>query len=227
MTDEQIEEELQKMEQDIVISPEDIIQIEEDSEEIDFSNPQYWDKRYAKTEDGSFEWYRPWKEFYPEFKEYFNGDEKVLNIGCGNSEMAYDMLGNPFHSVYNMDISSVVIDQMKSKYQDQKELIWEVMDCTNMTYEDNSFDVVFDKGTLDALFCGDMKNVEKTICEVARILKPNGIYIVITYGPPNARVPVFQRFKDKIELVQQIDFKKRFNCSTHFIYILKKKNDSD
>ena len=222
MTDEQIEEELRKMEQDIVITTEDMCQLEEEFEEIDFSSPEYWENRYAKSEE-QFEWYRSWKEFYPEFKEFFNGSEKVLNIGCGNSEMAYDMLNNPFHQVHNMDISSIVIDQMKTKYKDQKDLFWDVMDCTNMTYEDSSFDAVIDKATLDALFCGGTENVEKTLNEVARILKPNGIFVVITYGPPNTRVPVFERCKDKLELIQQKDFQKKFNCSTHFIYVLRKK----
>ena len=31
---------------------------------------------------------------------------------------------------------------------------WMVMDATNMTFEDHSFDCVLDKGTLDALICG-------------------------------------------------------------------------
>jgi len=30
---------------------------------------------------------------------------------------------------------------------------YSVMDATNMDYENNSFDVVIDKGTLDALIC--------------------------------------------------------------------------
>lgn len=32
---------------------------------------------------------------------------------------------------------------------------YEVMDCCNLIYEDNFFDVVIDKSTIDAILCGD------------------------------------------------------------------------
>ena len=41
---------------------------------------------------------------------------------------------------------------MKSKYKESHPMIWEVMDIKNMTYEDESFEIVVDKLTLDAVF---------------------------------------------------------------------------
>lgn len=32
---------------------------------------------------------------------------------------------------------------------------YEVMDCCNLKYEDNFFNVVIDKSTIDAILCGD------------------------------------------------------------------------
>jgi ubiquinone/menaquinone biosynthesis C-methylase UbiE len=39
--------------------------------------------------------------------------------------------------------------------KEKKGLIYEVMNATNMTFADGSFDFVIDKGTLDALACGN------------------------------------------------------------------------
>lgn len=63
-----------------------------------------------------------------------------------------------------------------------------------MTYDDNTFDTVIDKATLDAIICGDegVCNPEKVINEIYRVLKPNGVYICITYGVPEARLEYFQ-----------------------------------
>ena len=32
---------------------------------------------------------------------------------------------------------------------------WEVMDVTDIKFEDNFFDIAIDKSTIDALLCGD------------------------------------------------------------------------
>lgn len=35
------------------------------------------------------------------------------------------------------------------------ELIFEVMDCTNLNYKDEFFNFIIDKSTLDAILCGN------------------------------------------------------------------------
>ena len=59
---------------------------------------------------------------------------------------------------------------------------YEVMDVCEMTYEDNYFDVVIDKSTMDALLC-----IAKMKKEAIRVLKPNGVYLSITFGRPENR----------------------------------------
>ena len=50
------------------------------------------------------------------------------------------------------------------------------MDTMKMTFENETFDVVFDKGTLDAILCGvnSFENAAKMVNEVFRVLKPGG-----------------------------------------------------
>ena len=69
------------------------------------------------------------------------------------------------------------------------------MDVRDMEYEDESFDCVIDKSTIDALLCGDdaFLNVARMLKEVSRVLKPGGTYLVISYGKPENRDFHFER----------------------------------
>lgn len=72
-------------------------------------------------------------------------------VGCGNSKLSGQMFKNGYSNVVNIDISPSVITQMKEQFPD---LVWQVMDATDLQYKDGQFDVVMDKGTLDALISG-------------------------------------------------------------------------
>jgi hypothetical protein len=60
------------------------------------------------------------------------------------------------------------------------------------------------EGTLDAMMCGDDAplGASKMLAEVARILRPGGIYMLITYGCPKERVQLLYQAGShkKIEL---------------------------
>jgi len=64
---------------------------------------------------------------------------------------------------------------------------WDVMDVREMSYPSDEFDIAIDKSTIDALLCGESAfvNVAKMTREVQRVLKPNGVYLVISYGQPS------------------------------------------
>ena len=66
-------------------------------------------------------------------------------------------------------------------------MVYEVMDCCDLTYPDNFFDVVIDKSMIDTLLCAE-NSVLKTclmLKEGQRVIKENGgVYISISYGRP-------------------------------------------
>ena len=56
-----------------------------------------------------------------------------------------------FRHITNMDYSNVVIDNMRNRHCHLPEMTWDAMDMLDMTYDDASYDVVLEKGTLDSL----------------------------------------------------------------------------
>jgi len=65
----------------------------------------------------------------------------------------------------------------------------------DLQYKNESFDFLIDKGTLDALLCGDKAIMQTAVMlkECHRVLKTGGVYMVVTYGKPSNRLPHFQR----------------------------------
>lgn len=92
--------------------------------------------------------------------------------------------------VVNVDISQVVIEQMRmmDQYPGQE---WQEGDCRSMPqYADGSFGSVLDKGTLDAVLCSShgVADAAAYINEVHRLLVPGGTFLMISLGQPNARL---------------------------------------
>ncbi|KAG5238425.1 EEF1A lysine methyltransferase [Salix suchowensis] len=102
------------------------------------------------------------------------------------------MVEDGYENIMNIDISSVAIDIMRRKYEHVHQLNYMEMDARDMSFfPDKSFDAAVDKGTLDSLMCGSDDHISsvRMLREVSRILKPGGIYMLITYGDPKVRMP--------------------------------------
>ena len=100
--------------------------------------------------------------------DYCKPTDHILMLGCGNSILSEQMYDQGFTRIMNVDISSVVINQMAQRSAESRPLMgFEVADITSMPqYEDSSFDVLIDKSTIDALLCG-----ESSFLMTAKMLK--------------------------------------------------------
>ena len=68
------------------------------------------------------------------------------------------MYDEGYKNIVNNDISEVCIETMKKRNEQKRpEMKWDVMDITKMSYPDETFDIVIDKSTMDALLCGGSK----------------------------------------------------------------------
>jgi len=151
---------------------------------------EYWNQRIhdleiAKSPVGS-------REFFEELSEYrfdklrylpkivdfagFKG-KKILEIGCGAGIDLVEF-GAGGAIVTGIDLSKTAIDLAK-KYFSYLNINadLQVMDGENMSFEDNTFDVVYAHGVLQ--YTADAK---KMIEEAFRVLKPGGIFIGMVYN---------------------------------------------
>ena len=155
--------------------------------------PAYWDKRYeAAGSQGSFDWLESYASLRSLLNEFMaNKDMRILVLGCGNAEFSEDLYDDGYTNVVNVDISSVVIKQMKERNAELRpKMQWLVMDITDMSaFDSNSFDIAIDKSTIDALLCGDdsFLMVAKMLKETQRILRAGGHYFAVSYGKPDSR----------------------------------------
>ncbi|KAK4592039.1 hypothetical protein RGQ29_016498 [Quercus rubra] len=156
-----------------------------------YGDALYWDARYIQ-EGGSFDWYQRYSALRPFVRKYIRPSSRVLMVGCGNAVMSEDMIKDGYEDIMNIDISSVAIEMMRRKYEYIPQLKYMQMDVRDMSFfPDESFDSIIDKGTLDSLMCGTDAPISATqmLGEVSRLLKPGGVYMLITYGDPSVRMP--------------------------------------
>lgn len=106
--------------------------------------------------------------------------------------MSEDMVKDGYVDIMNIDISYIVIEMLRKSYAHVPQLNYMQMDVRDMSFfEDETFNSVIDKGTLDSLMCGTIAplSASQMINEVNRLLKPGGIFMLITYGDPSVRIP--------------------------------------
>jgi len=64
----------------------------------------------------TFEWYGEYRpQLQPLLRKYIKPSSKVLNVGCGNSDLSADMYDDGFQNIVNVDFSEVVIEEMRRK----------------------------------------------------------------------------------------------------------------
>ena len=102
-----------------------------------------------------------------------------------------------YTNITNIDISHVCIKAMTEKYKEKEALKYMQMDAKSMNFPEGSFEVAIDKATFDTVMviiivkqCADnsSENAHKLISEVYRVLNPNGLYILVSFGKPEDRL---------------------------------------
>lgn len=165
---------------------------------IRYKDVNYWNERFSEEE--SYDWLAEYEDLRDILKENLkrqNKNPKILQLGCGNSQLSLDLYEDGYDDITNIDISQVLISKMKRKYP---HLNYEVMDMTKLDYCDDSFDLVIEKATLDALLVDSKspwdleskgsKQVSQSLSQVKRVLKKDGVFISITFSQPHFRVPL-------------------------------------
>lgn len=116
-------------------------------------------------------------EVYQKFIDLanLNGNEKVLNIGCGSGNldlMIAEILGEGL--IFGIDVAPKMIEIAKRKANKQGYKIdYRIGGATNLPYENNEFDIIF-----TCLMYHHLTYEEKseTLNKIQRVLKQDGKY---------------------------------------------------
>lgn len=151
----------------------------------DFHSKSYWEDFFKIRGGEAFEWYGTFKDIRSLVLSKAKSTDKILIVGCGNSEFSAELYDAGFDQITNLDFSSVVIDDMRAKNTHRPRMRWVIGDMTDMqAIANESFDIVFDKGALDALVSDssreNLQQAAKMFDEIDRVLVDTGAYMCIS-----------------------------------------------
>ena len=157
---------------------------------------QYWEDRYQKdsTANATFEWYLDYDSLGGLLEGIIpRSQHRVLEIGCGNSELALGLY-NAGYNVVASDYAKQQILHLRQQYRQQIQatsptLTFDHVDCRNLwdKYGAEAFQAVVDKACLDSMLAGGEEgkmSAMETCKQVDRILRDGGHFVVVSHAHP-------------------------------------------
>lgn len=175
---------------------------------------------YSTNKQGWFPWIFSQCELTPGMN--------VLEVGCGDGSLWLDN-----HSSIPTDLSINLSDISEGMLRDARRAIgledhrftYNVFDCQDIPYEDETFDLVIANHVL--FYCN---NIARVCSEVRRVLKPGGKFICSTYGNQHMTeiTHLVQTFDSRIQLATE-DLFNHFGLQNgeqylrnHFSFVIQK-----
>lgn len=176
----------------------------EDSDEqwgTTIQSTSYWEQRYQKdaTANTTFEWYCDYEQVGPLLEGIIKVGTKVLEIGCGNSEISLGLY-NAGYTVIGSDYATEQINHLHTQYATEiassttaHSLEFAAVDCRHLSdnYEADTFEAVVDKACLDSMLSGGDagKVVAMATCtQVDKVLRGGGSFIVVSHAHPETEL---------------------------------------
>lgn len=118
--------------------------------------------------------------------------EMILDIATGTGDLAILMTETKAKKIIGLDISAGMLEVGRKKISHKKlsDRIEMVLgDSENIPYEDNTFDAI-----TVAFGVRNFETLEKGLAEILRVLKPNGIFVILETSVP-VKTPYKQGYK--------------------------------
>jgi SAM-dependent methyltransferase len=168
----------------------------------DFEKQEYWHDRFAT--ETRFEWLATSDEFMRileadadlskllEQKSRCSSPPRILHVGFGTSDLQNHLRAAGLGSVLNADYEPLAVERGRSLEEAQfgdVRMGYAVADATKLDAElglgernEDNFDLVIDKSTVDAVSCGGEEAVLRMCRAVRRCLAPGGFWISLSYS---------------------------------------------
>ena len=207
-----------------------------------YHSQQYWEGRYGFFTQ-RMDWYTDYAQLDRDFEvgkiihsKYPSNTykKKILEMGCGNSTLSYELFNRGFKNITAIDFSTVVIKEMRKIYENTS-IIYEVCDFNNMTFffEPKTFDIVIEKAGLDSIATKGTDDVPNLLYKVFKnihyILCDGGIMLSFSSKNTNFwRTTIYDRLENekmfKVLETKRTIFRtqgKEVNMNLYFAYLIK------
>ena len=183
------------------------------------NNKEHWENIYLKKEINGVSWYQkiPSESIQLIDKYSISNSDKIIDIGCGKSFLADNLLELNYNDITLVDISSNALKEVKVRLKN-KSLNFIEADILNFNSNDK-YDIWHDRAVFH--FITDNKGIKKYISLCNKYINKDGILIIGTFaedGPLKCSGLEIKRysvnnlvnlFKENFELVE--GFKKLHN----------------
>lgn len=201
----------------------------------DYSQSSFWEQKYKETCCEPYEWLCKPETVFTSLGSHldFESMQTVMEIGCGTSLLSSKLVRevearSGSIEITCLDFSKEVIKKLRESKAGQSNLTYvcsDIRDMKGIDKEDH-FDLIFDKGTIDCLFCEDdfVRSVLRAIRQCWKVLRPGGKIIIISHANPKHRVYLL---RNKLVLfdVETVSISKSAGSAPQvFAYVCTKKS---
>lgn len=176
---------------------------------FDFSSAQGWEGYYKTgSEEEDAKVVVEWHASVPleEIADKVPLEAECLMVGTGLSHLPGAVLERRQTSITLQDSSATCIQQLRERYGETVK--YAVGDATKLSnFVQGDFDMVLDKGLMDAIFCGEGWDAPITALleESSRVLKKGGAYLLVGYRLPTSTHEFLVEAGQKVGLEWEFD----------------------
>jgi len=122
-------------------------------------------------------------------------DEIIIDIGSGTGDIAKNILKTKFNGeLHLLDFNPQMLNIGKSTIRGNKNVYFHQGNAEDLKFKNNTFDKYI------IAFClRNITNVEKSMQEALRVLKPGGIFFCLEFSSPNSILTsqLYKKYKTK------------------------------
>jgi EEF1A lysine methyltransferase 4 len=124
-----------------------------------------------------------------------------LIVGCGKSSFSSELYDDGFEHLVNLDSLDIIEEMLERNHQSRQKMRWMEWGGCELPFNDSSFDVVIDRGSMEALIANEgsawdpdeiiISAVDRLSREFSRVLTTGGIFLQVSFSQPHFRTKYF------------------------------------